>query len=73
MTSDIIVSPKKRTTAFLLCLFLGWIGAHRFYVGKFGTGILMWITGGGCFIWWFIDFIVIVLDKFKDKDGRILS
>jgi TM2 domain-containing membrane protein YozV len=26
--------------ALLLCFFLGWAGAHRFYVGKIGTGIL---------------------------------
>ena len=33
------VSPKKRLTALLLCLFLGGLGIHRFYV-KVGTGIL---------------------------------
>src|SRR5262245_4718323 len=26
------------TTVFVLCFFLGWCGAHRFYLGQFGKG-----------------------------------
>jgi len=33
--------PKSQVIAFMLCLFLGEFGAHRFYAGKIGTGILM--------------------------------
>lgn len=31
---------KNPTTAFLLCFFLGIFGAHRFYVGQTGQGVL---------------------------------
>src|SRR5262249_50224545 len=31
---------KNRTTAFLLTFFLGGVGAHRFYLGQVGLGIL---------------------------------
>lgn len=33
-------SEKSRLVALLLCLFVGYLGIHRFYVGKTGTGIL---------------------------------
>jgi len=37
---------KSKGVAFLLCIFLGWLGFHRFYLGKFGTGILYLLTLG---------------------------
>lgn len=38
--------PKAKWVAFLLCLFCGYLGAHRFYEEKIGTGILYLCTGG---------------------------
>ena len=58
--------------ALLLCFFLGLLGAHRFYVGKNGTGALMLLTVGGLGIWTIIDFIMIAVGSFKDKEGRHL-
>ena len=46
--------------AFLLCFFLGYFGAHKFYEGKTGTGILYLLTFGLCGIGWIIDTIVIL-------------
>ena len=66
------ISPKSRLAAALLAWFLGVIGVHRFYVGKVGTGILMIVTLGGLGIWVLIDFIVILVGSFKDKEGRVL-
>ena len=63
-------SPKSRLVAFLLCFFFGVFGAHRFYVGKIGTGILQLVTLGVCGIWTLIDFILIILGEFTDKEGR---
>lgn len=49
---------KNPVIAWLLWFFLGLLGAHRFYFGKIGTGILM-ILLTFCFgigtIWWIID------------------
>jgi len=64
------ISPKSRLVALLLCFFLGWLGIHRFYVGKIGTGILMLLTAGGFGIWVIIDLILIVMGSFTDKEGR---
>lgn len=33
-------SPKSKGVALALCIFLGWLGAHRYYVGKIGTGVI---------------------------------
>ena len=63
-----MTSNKSRTTTLLLCIFLGWIGIHRFYVGKIGTGILQLLTCGGFGIWSLIDLILIATGSFTDKD-----
>lgn len=64
---------KSWIAALLLCLFLGGIGVHRFYVGKVGTGVLMLITLGGLGVWTLIDFIMIIIGKFTDKQGQALA
>ena len=67
-----VPSERSRMVALLLCLFVGWLGAHRFYVGKIGTGILMAITLGGFGIWVAIDLIFIVCGIFRDKKDQRL-
>jgi len=68
-----MISDKKRLPALLLCFFLGALGVHRFYVGKVGTGIL-WILTAGCFgIGVLVDFIMIIVGSFKDKQGNRLE
>ena len=64
-----VVSRKSRLVAVLLCFFLGVFGAHRFYLGKIGTGILMIFTIGGLGIWALIDLIILTLGSFRDSDG----
>ncbi|MBT4099997.1 MAG: TM2 domain-containing protein [Gemmatimonadetes bacterium] len=66
------VSPKSRLAAGLLCFFFGWLGVHRFYVGKIGTAILMVLTFGGFGIWATIDLIFIIVGSFRDVEGRPL-
>ena len=52
-----IVKEKNKWIALALCFFLGYIGAHKFYEGKIGLGILYLFTGGLFFIGVVIDFI----------------
>lgn len=66
-------SDKNWLATLLLCLFLGGIGVHRFYVGKVRTGILQLITLGGCGIWTLIDLIMIITGSFTDKDGNKIT
>ena len=66
-------SNHSKTTLALICFFLGFIGVHRFMVGKIGTGVLMIITFGGLGIWTLIDFIVILTNGFTDSDGNKIN
>lgn len=42
----IVGRVKNKWIALLLCLFLGCFGAHKFYEGKIGMGVLYLFTGG---------------------------
>jgi TM2 domain-containing membrane protein YozV len=72
---NIRYSEKNGLVTFILCIFLGIFGVHRFYTKKIGTGILMLLLcwTGISVIWWIIDTIMILLGKFKDKNGAVVS
>ncbi len=63
-------SPRSRLVALLLCVFLGYFGVHRFYVGKIATGVLWLLTGGLFGIGYIVDIVVIALGNFSDVDGN---
>ena len=54
---------KNKWTAFFLCLFLGCFGAHKFYEGKTGRGILYLFTFGLFGIGWMIDSLVLLFKR----------
>lgn len=51
---------KSKWAALALCFFFGLIGAHKFYEGKTGMGILYLFTGGLFGIGAIIDFIILL-------------
>ncbi len=83
------MSSKSRLATSLFAWFLGQFGAHRFYVGKTGTAVVMlvlgilgwatvWILVGYVFlipvwIWSLIDFIFAVSGNMKDSQGKLIK
>jgi len=87
--AEVGISPKSRLATSLLAYFLGYFGAHRFYIGKTGTAIVMLVLGIigiplcfvlvgipiviGVAVWQLVDFIFAVVGKMTDKDGLLIE
>lgn len=54
-------TEKNKWVAFVLCLFLGLVGAHKFYEGKILVGVVYIFTAGLFFVGWIIDLIAILM------------
>jgi class 3 adenylate cyclase len=65
-----VISARRRLIAAILAFFFGVFGAHRFYAGKIGTGLMQVFTIGGLGIWCFIDFLIILFGEFTDVGGK---
>ena len=63
---------RTRQITLVLCIFLGIFGVHRFYVGKPKLAVLYIFTAGLAGWGWLVDLIMIILGKFKDKNGNPL-
>lgn len=64
--------PKRWKTTLRLAIFGGFLGLHRFYVGKTATAFLYLYTLGGCGIGWIYDIILILTDRFRDDQGKLI-
>ena len=63
---------KSYPVTLTLALILGFFGAHRFYAGKVGTGILFLLTVGFFGIGWIIDILTVAFGNFTDKSGQFI-
>ena len=64
---------KSKLTAILLCLFLGSLGIHRFYLCYTLIGVIQLLTFGGVLIWAIVDFIRLITGSLKDSEGNDLA
>ncbi len=59
------IVTKDFTTALILSVLLGWLGADRFYINQTGLGVLKLLTCGGWGVWWLIDIILFATKNVK--------
>lgn len=60
-------------TLLLCCVGLAGIaGLHRLYTGKVLSGVFMFLTLGGLYIWTIIDLISILSGGYRTADGETL-
>ena len=64
---------KSKAVTFWLAVFLGFLGIHRFYLGKYATGILWFLTSGFFAIGYVFDILLIAFDMVKDSNGERLE
>lgn len=69
----VLDSEKRIVPTLLLCTLLGVFGAHRFYVGKIGTGLLQLLTLGGLGVWVLVDMVLLITGAFRDGEGDRLT
>ena len=65
-------SDKNWLITLLLAWFAGYLGLHHFYVGRIAKGIVYIFTAGLFGIGWLVDLILIVMKKFRDRQGRLV-
>ena len=63
------MSEKSRLLDTLFCVFLGFVGVHRFYEGKIAWGIVWACTLGLCLIGWLTDIFLVLFGWSVDVNG----
>ena len=56
---------KSYLLTLLFCIFFGYLGVHRFYLGRWGSGLLWLFTGGLFGIGWLIDILLCAMGLLK--------
>lgn len=69
------ISTRRRSVSLLICIFGGLFGLHRFYVGRWVTGILMMLAtlAHVGVVWWVIDLVWLSIGSFRDAQGRRIA
>ena len=72
-TPKIDGASQSRIIAFLLCLFFGWLGFHRFYTGSVFLGLFYLLTFGFLGVGVFIDLLLLLCGTYRNGRGQYLE
>jgi TM2 domain-containing membrane protein YozV len=64
--------PYDYSIAWILLTFLGPLGIHRFYLGKWVTGLIWFFTGGLLGLGWLYD-LWTLNDQVSEENGRAID
>lgn len=64
---------KSKTTAILLCFFLGNLGIHKFYLRETVWGVVYLLTAGLCGIGSLVNFVQLLLMSQEQFDAKYNS
>ena len=64
---------RSQAVAYLLSVFLGFLGVDRFYMGSIGLGLAKLLTLGGFLVWWWVDVLMIGMGAARDGEGKRLA
>ena len=73
LEASLPVSKKNKKIMMILTIFLGFLGVHRFYAGKIGTGILWLCSGGVFFVGWIADIVAVCKNNFADSSDLLIT
>jgi len=65
-------SEKNWWTTCALSLFLGWLGADRFYLEQPVMGFAKLCTLGAVGLWWLIDLVLLLTNNLHDAYGGVV-
>jgi len=69
-TAEVVSKQRHFLAVFFLSLIWGFLGVDRFYLGKYGTGLLKLVTIGGFGFWALIDFSSVLSGRMRDHEGN---
>ncbi|GAA1750030.1 TM2 domain-containing protein [Kocuria aegyptia] len=64
-------ASRNPTDAWLLWMFFGWLGLHRYYIGDWKKGIAMTLTLGGLGLWSLLDGFFLTRRLRRINSGRL--
>jgi hypothetical protein len=62
---------RNPTDAWLLWMFFGWLGLHRYYLGDWKKGLAMTLTLGGLGLWSLLDGFFLTRRLRRINSGRL--